>query len=31
MVLIEGGEIYLKKINENPNFVYVEDDNGILK
>lgn len=31
MVLIEGGEIYLKKINENPNFVYVEDENGKLK
>lgn len=29
MVLIEGGEIFLKKINDNPNFVFVEDEIGI--
>ena len=28
MQLIEGSDIFLKKINENPNFVYVDDDSG---
>jgi hypothetical protein len=30
MILIEGGEVYLKKINDNPNLVYVEDEAGII-
>ena len=28
MILIEGGDVFLKKINDNQNFVYVEDDAG---
>ena len=31
MQLIEGSDILLKKINDNPNFVYVDDDSGIIK
>ena len=30
MQLIEGSDIFLKKINENANFVYVDDDSGII-
>ena len=28
MILIEGADVNLKKLNENSNFVYAEDDGG---